>query len=457
MDREAVCSYLAATNIEHATLQFCERFDEKSRTWNFSKHAHPFFELIYFLEGRANVDAGDESVEVLGFDVLIYPPGLEHAEHLDLRQRHEIICLWADIGPTAPFDHAIKLMDEHGTLRSAFEMVYDEFTANRTFSSELISVYLQATLPPGPPALRRAVARGQHARRAVPRLHPRALCPGLRHRRAGETGLGEPELPLPAVQEEDAGHADALPEHRPHRQGEAAPRRPGADRRRRRRAASGTRTPSTSRACSVTSPASRRASTAGSAWLDPASRRHPRGRMISTVRYGYLPHLHKIRDRVALVAIASRTLAGARSVAEQYEIGTAVGSLDELLGLDLDAVVNLLPGPDHYASSVRVLESGRHLVTEKPITGTLEEADRLLDLAERQGCSWLPRRPTCSRTSGSRPGISSPRTPSARSHSPGSSPPTPAPPPWPGRSTRRSSTSAGWAPCWTWPCTGSRR
>lgn len=144
MDREAVCSYLAATNIEHATLQFCERFDEKSRIWNFNKHAHPFFELIYFLEGRANVDAGDESVEVLGFDVLIYPPGLEHAEHVDLGQRQEIICLWADTGPTAPFDHAIKLMDEHGTLRSVFEMVYDEFTANRPFSPELISVYLQA-------------------------------------------------------------------------------------------------------------------------------------------------------------------------------------------------------------------------------------------------------------------------------------------------------------------------
>jgi predicted dehydrogenase len=107
--------------------------------------------------------------------------------------------------------------------------------------------------------------------------------------------------------------------------------------------------------------------------------------MISTVGYGYLPHLHKIRDRVELVAIASRTLAGAQSVADQYRIGSAVASLDALLALDLDAVVNLLPGPDHFAASMQILESGRHLVTEKPITGTLDEADRLLDLAERQG------------------------------------------------------------------------
>jgi AraC-like DNA-binding protein/mannose-6-phosphate isomerase-like protein (cupin superfamily) len=144
MEREEVCRYLAETTIEYATLQFCERFDEQSRIWNFSKHSHPFFELIFFLEGKANVDAGDESMDVLGFDVLIYPPGLEHAEHLDLSHRQEIICLWADTGPTRSYDHAIKLMDERGTLRTLFEMVYDEFTANRPCSTDLIACYLQA-------------------------------------------------------------------------------------------------------------------------------------------------------------------------------------------------------------------------------------------------------------------------------------------------------------------------
>ena len=144
MDREAVCRYLAETNVEHATLQFCERFDEQSRIWNFNKHSHPFFELIFFLEGKANIDAGEESVNVLGFDVVIYPPGLEHAEHLDLGRRQEIICLWADTGPTPSFDHAIKLMDERGTLRALFEMAYAEFTANRPCSTDLIACYLQA-------------------------------------------------------------------------------------------------------------------------------------------------------------------------------------------------------------------------------------------------------------------------------------------------------------------------
>ena len=86
-----------------------------------------------------------------------------------------------------------------------------------------------------------------------------------------------------------------------------------------------------------------------------------------------------------LTAIADRRLDLAQAVAEAHEVGRAVESLDDLLDLDLDAVVNLLPGPAHFAASKRILEAGRHLVTEKPITGTLAEADELLDLADRRG------------------------------------------------------------------------
>lgn len=144
VDREAVCRFLEQVPIEHATLQFCERFDEKSRIWNFDTHSHPYFELIFFLEGKANIDAGAETVDVLGFDLIVYPPGLLHAEHLELGRRHEIICFWVDTGPTPPFDHPIKLMDERGTLRELFEMAYAEFTTNRPHAADLISVYLQA-------------------------------------------------------------------------------------------------------------------------------------------------------------------------------------------------------------------------------------------------------------------------------------------------------------------------
>ncbi len=144
VDRDAVCRFLEQVPIDHATLQFCERFDEESRIWNFDTHSHPYFELIFFIEGKANIDAGAETVDVRGFDVIVYPPGLLHAEHLELGRRQKIICFWVDTGPTPTFDHAIKLMDERGTLRELFEMTYAEFTTNRPCAADLISVYLQA-------------------------------------------------------------------------------------------------------------------------------------------------------------------------------------------------------------------------------------------------------------------------------------------------------------------------
>jgi len=107
--------------------------------------------------------------------------------------------------------------------------------------------------------------------------------------------------------------------------------------------------------------------------------------MIATIGYGYLPHLGKVRDRIEVAAIANRGIEKARAVAEAHGIPRAVATLDELLALDIDAVVNLLPGPDHFAASRRILESGRHLVTEKPITNSLAEADELLDIADRRG------------------------------------------------------------------------
>ncbi len=136
-------AFLESITLERAALQFCERFDDKSRIWNFQRHSHPYFELIFFLEGKANVDAGEDSIDISLFDVLIYPPGLLHTEHLDLARRQEIICLWADLGSCSTFDHAITLPDARGAFRQLFEAIYVEFTGNRVFSQELVACYLR--------------------------------------------------------------------------------------------------------------------------------------------------------------------------------------------------------------------------------------------------------------------------------------------------------------------------
>jgi predicted dehydrogenase len=62
----------------------------------------------------------------------------------------------------------------------------------------------------------------------------------------------------------------------------------------------------------------------------------------------------------------------------------AYPTLDALLD-DVDAVSIVTPTPAHHAVAMRALALGKHLLIEKPITVTLEEADELLALAERQG------------------------------------------------------------------------
>lgn len=112
--------------------------------------------------------------------------------------------------------------------------------------------------------------------------------------------------------------------------------------------------------------------------------------MIATIEDGYLPGLRKLGDRVAVTAIASRTRAKAEAVAAEWEIPAVHDDLTGMLAAgDVDAVINLTPIDAHYATSREVLEAGKHLITEKPLAGTLEEATALIDLADAKGLQIL--------------------------------------------------------------------
>lgn len=142
--RQPATTFLERIAFRDPSIKFCERFDTSSSTWNLTRHSHPYFELIFFVEGRARIDAGDETVEVSLFDALIYPPGVEHHEHLDPGTRQEIICLWADLGPCPAYDRAIRVKDSRGDLRQLFELLYAEYTSQRPLAEQVIARYLEA-------------------------------------------------------------------------------------------------------------------------------------------------------------------------------------------------------------------------------------------------------------------------------------------------------------------------
>jgi AraC-like DNA-binding protein/mannose-6-phosphate isomerase-like protein (cupin superfamily) len=98
------------------SLKFCERFDEKSKIWNLKEHSHPYLELIYFIEGKARVATGGDTLDVALFDLLVYPPGVMHRETLDASSRQEIVCLWLELECRATLPFSFKLSDDDGEL-----------------------------------------------------------------------------------------------------------------------------------------------------------------------------------------------------------------------------------------------------------------------------------------------------------------------------------------------------
>ncbi len=109
--------------------------------------------------------------------------------------------------------------------------------------------------------------------------------------------------------------------------------------------------------------------------------------IISTARINrlFLAGAREARD-VELLAVASRDQARAEHYAREHGFPRAYGSYDALLAdPDVDAVYIPLPNSQHVEWSVRALESGKHVLCEKPLSRRPQDAERAFDVAEREG------------------------------------------------------------------------
>jgi predicted dehydrogenase len=98
----------------------------------------------------------------------------------------------------------------------------------------------------------------------------------------------------------------------------------------------------------------------------------------------YLPELHRLADRVELVAVCGRTPERTRTVAEKYHASAWFTDFDRMLAeADFDAVINLTPIQSHTATTLAALEAGKHVYTEKPVAGTAADARRLQAAAQQ--------------------------------------------------------------------------
>lgn len=88
--------------------------------------------------------------------------------------------------------------------------------------------------------------------------------------------------------------------------------------------------------------------------------------------------------RGQLVAICDSNPERLKRPLTMYDV-PAFTSIDEMLAkADFDLLVNLTNDQAHYALSLKALQAGKHVYTQKPMTGTVEQATTLIEEAAKR-------------------------------------------------------------------------
>jgi predicted dehydrogenase len=96
-------------------------------------------------------------------------------------------------------------------------------------------------------------------------------------------------------------------------------------------------------------------------------------------------HTRILRDVPGAALVGFHDSNAERAATVSRELGvTAFPTLDALLD-SIDALSVVVPTPAHFAVAAPALERGIHVLIEKPIATTLDEADQLLVIAKRTG------------------------------------------------------------------------
>jgi predicted dehydrogenase len=97
-------------------------------------------------------------------------------------------------------------------------------------------------------------------------------------------------------------------------------------------------------------------------------------------------HVGRTDTPARLVAAVDTTEAGRARAERWFGPDVAVlGRLEDAIAAGLDVAIVTTPDDTHFAVASRLLEAGISVYLEKPMAITLEDCDRLLEIAERSG------------------------------------------------------------------------
>ncbi|HXC65262.1 MAG TPA: Gfo/Idh/MocA family oxidoreductase [bacterium] len=107
----------------------------------------------------------------------------------------------------------------------------------------------------------------------------------------------------------------------------------------------------------------------------------------------YLPRLSRLGAHISLVACANRTRTKADAFARLAGVPLVLDTAEDLLAQpDIEAVLISLPIHLQPAMVLKALKAGKHVISEKPVAGSLAQGRDLLDRAKpylRKGLRWM--------------------------------------------------------------------
>jgi predicted dehydrogenase len=115
---------------------------------------------------------------------------------------------------------------------------------------------------------------------------------------------------------------------------------------------------------------------------------------VGVVGYGYwgpnvVRNLHSL-DSCELVSICDKNEAVLRRARRQYPaVQMTTDVADIITSPDIDAVAIVTPVWTHFPLAKRALENGKHVFLEKPLTSTTEQAEDLIELADRKNLKLM--------------------------------------------------------------------
>jgi predicted dehydrogenase len=106
---------------------------------------------------------------------------------------------------------------------------------------------------------------------------------------------------------------------------------------------------------------------------------------------GFIANIHmesyeRFVPDAEVVAVYGRDAGKAAEFAKKYGVKSYYTDLDELLAKSGCEVVDIcIPNYAHYEACIKSAKSGKHVIVEKPIALTLEQADVMIETCRKDG------------------------------------------------------------------------